>query len=316
MKKTLPLIFIALLLVAGMQARAQTHEFAPIGAEWYYVNTPHLGNEFREYYRYYSEKDTVINAYSCKVINCHFHGEYTNYAKGIAILRQENDKIYHYFNGQFYLLYDFGVNIGDTLTIELKKSWIEDDLYEIMPVECVVNHIDFLRIDGEDLKMIYTDIISDLGGYLYIDDNHYNYIEKIGHPKVFMEKIHEEIHDTDYLRELRCYHDGENDYITPWWQEYNLPCDYPAFLPVENVSSENEILIYPNPVNDLLYIESIQPFTSQLFDINGRKICAKRGETTLNNMDLSSLSDGIYILQIKYDNGNINFHKIVKGGAK
>jgi len=70
----------------------------------------------------------------------------------------------------------------------------------------------------------------------------------------------------------------------------------PSF--VEDVS-ENDFLIYPNPTNDRVYIQSSCPLTSlKVFDFTGRMVMEKYHNETLNSLDLSMLGSGIYFLSI------------------
>lgn len=78
-------------------------------------------------------------------------------------------------------------------------------------------------------------------------------------------------------------------------------------------SGQNGIKIYPNPAKDMLNIESTgtEPFTIEIFSINGRLIMHERssGETIL--MDVSSLKNGIYLITVRQGNA-LERGKIVK----
>lgn len=81
---------------------------------------------------------------------------------------------------------------------------------------------------------------------------------------------------------------------------------------VEELEDENEISIYPNPVNDLLNINAKESFIGanyQIHDITGNKVLEG---TLLNNwLSLESLPVGTYILQIRHLNNikTIKFQK-------
>ncbi|WP_052184205.1 T9SS type A sorting domain-containing protein [Psychroserpens sp. Hel_I_66] len=63
--------------------------------------------------------------------------------------------------------------------------------------------------------------------------------------------------------------------------------------------------IYPNPVNDVLTIESDAIIDSAiLYDINGREILVSKFEGTNYQMDLSELKSGIYFLKVFSSSGN------------
>ncbi|WP_335976451.1 T9SS type A sorting domain-containing protein [Gaetbulibacter jejuensis] len=81
---------------------------------------------------------------------------------------------------------------------------------------------------------------------------------------------------------------------------------YPDCLTLsdEEVAFE-EINIYPIPATDELTIENTtqQDFALQLFDINGKLIKAEQLLNYRNNLDVSSLNSGVYILKLSNQSG-------------
>lgn len=77
-----------------------------------------------------------------------------------------------------------------------------------------------------------------------------------------------------------------------------------------------EILLYPNPTNDLIKIEldsslSKKEITLTLFDIQGKQISIKNIKGTKSEIDLSNLQSGFYTIQISDKQSVIANHKIV-----
>ena len=67
MKHTVTKLFLLLLLaVAGRMAKAQTHQFAPLGATWYYETQSMFT---KGYIKMEVEKDTVIDSRRCIKLN-------------------------------------------------------------------------------------------------------------------------------------------------------------------------------------------------------------------------------------------------------
>lgn len=79
-------------------------------------------------------------------------------------------------------------------------------------------------------------------------------------------------------------------------------------------SIENDIAIYPNPFTTEITIESINPVTAGLFDIQGRKMKVevenRHDITVISNLDV--ISKGVYFLKISGDHGIIKIHKVIK----
>ena len=76
-----------------------------------------------------------------------------------------------------------------------------------------------------------------------------------------------------------------------------------------SILSMEQINIYPNPVNDVLYIESENVLNVELFNISGQKVI---DSVCLNNkIDLSGYPAGTYILKL-YSDDKVFIQKIIK----
>ena len=80
----------------------------------------------------------------------------------------------------------------------------------------------------------------------------------------------------------------------------------------DNVDEQHEIQckVYPNPVNDRLYIKTqtlTQTLTIEIYDVYGRVQNLRNSETQKlrNSIDVSSLKSGIYFVKINTEKGNI-----------
>lgn len=121
-----------------------------------------------------------------------------------------------------------------------------------------------------------------------------------------------------------------NTGIPDLWENYPLTCYvdtnylsiesnpgfYSAFKNVITLSvpeyNEEKDLIYPNPVQDKLFIKSADSdFRSvSIIDVNGRLIMSASG-INLNEMDVSSLKAGMYFVKIEAFNGS-SVNKFIK----
>lgn len=80
-----------------------------------------------------------------------------------------------------------------------------------------------------------------------------------------------------------------------------------------NEIDENSIKIFPNPVADILHIQSREVLTQiEIFDTQG--ILVKTRETSTNqlDLDLEDLHAGIYIIRVKSTTGKTSTKKIIK----
>jgi len=79
-------------------------------------------------------------------------------------------------------------------------------------------------------------------------------------------------------------------------------------LGVEENELFSNIRVYPNPTKGLLNISNALEADLQIsvYDVNGRLLLSKTCEQTLNTMNISSLSNGMYLIKIKSEFGEIS----------
>ena len=82
-------------------------------------------------------------------------------------------------------------------------------------------------------------------------------------------------------------------------------CDTLTGISPLNPPKGNLINIYPNPVNNILFISGLSDAKNELvvYDIYGRLIIEKQTNGTNGSIDVSSLSDGVYNIRIKNEAG-------------
>jgi len=97
-----------------------------------------------------------------------------------------------------------------------------------------------------------------------------------------------------------------------------LPGNYESIFDIEgtctelNISEMNDkkLVLYPNPVNHILKIQSDEVIQSiEITDLSGRILNAKFTDSTI---DFSNFPKGIYIVKIKLANGKVRTQKIIK----
>jgi len=72
----------------------------------------------------------------------------------------------------------------------------------------------------------------------------------------------------------------------------------------EDNSIENEIIIYPNPAFDYIYIKGINKSDIEIYDLTGKKVysCSNANNNHIINID--NFKKGNYIIRI-IDNNNV-----------
>jgi hypothetical protein len=76
---------------------------------------------------------------------------------------------------------------------------------------------------------------------------------------------------------------------------------------------DNTLEIYPNPVNDKLYIKgnNTKGLKLSIWDMKGEKVVPKQSVKSESGMDVSRLENGMYIVRFESDGGSSKYQKIV-----
>ena len=114
------ILFLALLYLPIF---VQSQNWFPNGATWYYNYQEQFAFPANGYTKYTVIKDTIIISRPAKLIK----RETIRYNGNIILddslfVREDSSKVYYYKNNSFKLMYDFTLNVGDTLYINLNSS--------------------------------------------------------------------------------------------------------------------------------------------------------------------------------------------------
>lgn len=116
--------------------------------------------------------------------------------------------------------------------------------------------------------------------------------------------------DPDYF-DLNTWNSGSNGEWFYWYAEDGV--FYTSQISSISTFEKQEIRIYPNPARHFFTIEqkSNSGFSFDLYSISGRKLISESIKFNSTKIDISSLPDGIYLIQIRTDLGVYNERIIV-----
>ncbi|MBR3577241.1 MAG: T9SS type A sorting domain-containing protein [Bacteroidales bacterium] len=82
-------------------------------------------------------------------------------------------------------------------------------------------------------------------------------------------------------------------------------------------SEQTLFAVYPNPASDNLIVENVQSLNNQtlrcfIMDMNGRQVMSKMTLSNYNNLNISNLKSGIYLLSVESDGEVIYSTKFIK----
>lgn len=250
--------------------------------------------------------DTMIGAYSYKKMVHHgsitelpinpqpgvFCNPPTTFSAHYGFVRQENKKLYSYdgMNLQDTLLYDFDLQVGDTLP----QTIINSDT--AITVTAITN----FQVGNE------TRSVFELSTNLGIAEK---WMEGIGHNKGLLGHMQPfEFFESDLI----CY--SRND--TTYYDNGIDGCD--LNVGTMELQANIDLKAYPNPSTDFvtIYSDRLSEIQSiKAIDVNGKQqeltfALLAKNEAQLN---VKNLTTGNFFLRIKLKNGQIAFLQLVKG---
>ena len=296
-------VLLLLLALTGI-AKAQTHEFAPVGAEWYYGIQEMFSSGF---IRMYVEKDTIIGEFDCIKLqkekhwyDYQFHEIHSN-SMAPEFLAYVNDSCMFFRNNQWHKLFDFSVEVGDTVTI----NGLPDDVCMSNICKVLITGKGSEMVNGVLLK--YFDMKdtqdSDWGWSGTIvgswqEPPIIRVYERIGPLDSYFFPEQRCLFDYSEGGILRCYEDDEIGYLN-----YSYPyteCDFITDL--EEHQREHDIQVYPNPCQEKAFVNLGDAHegecTLEIFDVMGNRILMSTIDEKRLEVNMDRFTTGVYLLKI------------------
>lgn len=302
MKKLL--LLIGLCISLGYVS-AQIYTYQPLNDTsliWYTDNDiypVHSHTHWQDSY-HFTGADTIIGLGTYQIVY-----DSTGYAREHYILMDTNERYYlcHYpSDGNFLfskdiLLYDFNAMVGDTLYLSPT-----DTLYHNDTLYYYVQSIDTILVNNIFRKSLTITTNLDL---LPWGNSSYQWIEGIGN--AYFGLLSFFTHDIGFGFSF-CGQAKSGVMIYP---TYGTPlCNTTTGIgPVD----PGHTSVYPVPASDHLFISydvGAQPVSYKLYDVSGQQLLSSA--LSENNISLTNISPGIYILTITDGAGNMSLQKVVK----
>jgi len=254
--------------------------------------------------------DTIIQGHQSQVIKT---TKYRYGGPGTSIINYgntytytSNDSVFNFKDDKFFLLYNFGAQIGDTWIVAIDTIFNACQDTAIVQVvdtgSIIINGLEYITITLETIsESLYAlnGLCVEKFGILpttYENSNFgflpgYQYCQ--GGPII----------DYDLLT-FRCYEDSS----FPTYNPTNKDCD--TLTSTSELVIEN-FRIYPNPSNSTLHIDSPNNIISniEILDLNCRIIDKQQYK---DNVDISKLKNGIYFVKIITEDKKEAMRKFIK----
>jgi len=302
---------LLLLFLSAGDGWAQTHEFAPVGAEWYYG----FGDFFTYGYQHVMvEKDTVVDDVDCvKLVKWNYvYNQLTqtlnDYKQGLnEYVACVDNKVYLYGEQGFQLWFDFDAEVGD--------SWpLPSHYYELTSGgnagSVVVEAKGTMWVNGLELK--YIDIIDREGseygyGWYHLGGGvpyTVRVCERIGPLGCYLFPVSHVNEDENEGGALRCYQDETIGHVS----YYSNNCDYinTEYQDVEELPEDDAVVICPNPASTWAVVDYKLPADKteavvEIYNSLGAKVMSVElvGSQGQRVLDFRHLPGGVYTYNLR-----------------
>jgi hypothetical protein len=241
--------------------------------------------------------DTILNGYSdCRILKQEIRGYYswgsTYYEESWSYFRQSGDSVFQYADGNFELVFDFNVDVGDTRVVHF-----DADLCFHLDTMLIQN-IDTIRYQGQQLKrfhykLLLEDQLSEIEGSGWSGAIESQYVERLGfmvdHPTQNTYRCEGTLISEYEPKNFLCYTDNE--------LAVNFPDTCNLFLGVENDININfaEVIFS----NQSLQIKNAPNSTLRVYDILGKELLQIVIRSDNETIDANHLPNGILMVVIE-----------------
>lgn len=212
------------------------------------------------------------------------------------------------------LLYDFNLNVGDTLPLSFNYFSYE---YNIN----IVSSIDSILIDGVYRKK-YNICTTTYPPYIFA-----SLIEGIGSTRgLFGNLVVPPVSSFLFGCELVCHYLDNNLVLgtlipetTPTQTNFDIyQCQSTG---INEINKAPSIDVYPSPTFDILNIKLIDYKNANeiqiyIVDLSGRKLIESKLNTDFLSLNISQLESGLYILQLVENKKPLYFRKFIKNNYR
>ncbi len=203
----------------------------------------------------------------------------------IGYMREDDTgKVYFLQDGTEYWLYDFGMEVGDSIMNEWSNSYIRLD------------SITENEIGGTLRKCYHTSIYDDEMDYWFPSSD---WVEGIGSLNGLL-NVPEPPAPGGWISTLLCYKEyGEVIYMD---EDFN-DCEYTSTE--ENDITGNTLRVFPNPGEDILNIyTSLQNASIEVYDILGKVVYKQDITENITSIPTERWNSGMYLWKV-YSEGNV-----------
>ena len=210
---------LATLLLVFCLINSNGQDIGVQGSTWYYTKAYHpIEYPIWGFIKITYVRDTIISNDTAKLFLA-IEDPPEVWVEGridTILIFEEDQKVFYQWNNKLGLLYDFGVNNGDTIVYDMPfyaADFVGDTTFTM-----VIDSIKTEVVDDKELRTIYQSRLEDHPSY-YVYFNKIS--ERLGNWDYLLPQPMPIDYDLDLITGIRCYQDVEFQYKT----YAEVPCD-------------------------------------------------------------------------------------------
>jgi hypothetical protein len=286
------LIIFAILLLPSVVWGQITNHFVNLDSKWYVAKTyPNANQENPDFVQttttvFGFQGDTIINSEQWLKLYSTNDSLFQNDLLYLGSLREENNKVFYLDTlDQLDTLYDFNLNVGDSVLFDLNASGLE--WLEIIDVANIqINGASYERLKFAEPTM---------GGFSDLNEI---WIEGIGsiHGPIFPNNPRRFSHEIPDSMLVTCSF-SDSQYV---WQHTSYENCYVNIVLGIDQPLMFDFKVYPNPFSDIIHFENSGLGTYEVTILNeiGQIVSQRKSDSKNETFDLSALKAGIYFMRI------------------
>ena len=304
------LLFIFFFILLSTTSKSQV--WIKSGATWHY-NWHFFA--WGGFIKIHYDNDTILQGKNCqKLSSLKYNFAYDQFGTihflGVDTMTDKytynsGDTVFHFVNNQFYILYNFGAAPGDTWDLGVDTSgFLCGQSY------ARVDSIGTIELNGQTHRWISLSATLNSSVSLYGKA-----VERIGSIDNYLFPLEVNC-DTSSIADFPSYTFAcfEDDSF-PLYNRTISDCEYLLYIGVVELNdTKSNYLIYPNPSNEIININSSSnnSFEIIIYTIKGQQLRTINNCNDNTQIDISTLSDGVYIFRIIEQTGNSIFKRFIK----
>ncbi len=298
------LVILSFVFVQNKSFSQSDLGFAPIGATWHYMIPAFNFLDPVTYVKYEVTGDTMINGKQASIVY-RTHGFDVSNLPNPFFLHYDSNRVYWHNEhlNDFYLLYDFNANAGDSWLIRLPCDTSSPPNHFLDTIRYNVISTDSVIVNGIVLKRMVISSMWSASNTL---------VEKVGmlsegYPNSTFFCGYGIADPSPWL--MRCY---EDSILGLFKGPDPDPCDT-IYIKVDlEEKIQNKITFHPNPANQILRIESdriIQKILVQ--SLTGTTLFRMDNNSNNFEIDVSEIPNGLYLISTVSSSGIRQTQKVI-----